>query len=236
MPRFDSGFTYDSGARYDAGMPPPLIPRRKTMAKPKLELRDKTDLQLKSFAEAVVTAMTGNPNFTTPSPPLADITTKNTTFNTKMQTIATLEAQLRTAYSEKEDARAELEQELTYLANYVEGAAKGDAAKIESAGMQVRSGTTPVGTPEAPTGLTATFGDFDGEIDLSWEPVKGAATYEVDFRLHNGTAEWARAKSTTSSRTTVGGMTSGQQYAFRVRAVGSAGPGPWSDETVKRAP
>jgi hypothetical protein len=54
--------------------------------------------------------------------------------------------------------------------------------------------------------------------------------------LHTGDGVWQAVKSVTASKFTVTGLTPGAVYAFRVRAVGAAGVGPWSDEAVRRAP
>jgi hypothetical protein len=43
-------------------------------------------------------------------------------------------------------------------------------------------------------------------------------------------------KITTRSSYTVTGLTSGDTFAFRVRAIGSAGDSDWSDEAIKMAP
>jgi len=40
----------------------------------------------------------------------------------------------------------------------------------------------------------------------------------------------------SKSRATVPGCTPGQKSVFRVAAVGAAGQGPWSDESVKMSP
>ena len=83
---------------------------------------------------------------------------------------------------------------------------------------------TPVRAPDAPTGLGATVGDE--QVDLIWTaPASngGAAIlryeYELDF---SGT--WTSTGGTATS-TTVTGLTNGQSYDFRVRAVNRAGAG-----------
>lgn len=40
----------------------------------------------------------------------------------------------------------------------------------------------------------------------------------------------------TAVQAAAAGLTSGTMYAFRMKAVGTAGEGPWSDEAVMRAP
>jgi hypothetical protein len=206
------------------------------MAKPKLELRKRPDADLITFAQGVVAAMTGNANFTTPMPALTVITTGITDLQSKIAAVTDLQNQLRTAHTAKDNTRDALEQQLTYLGNYVEIASAGDEEKIESAGMAVRSPAIPVGLPGAPVNFLATASAFPGAIDLTWDPVVGAVTYEIQCKLHESPVAYQAAKTSTSSRTSVDGLTPGAAYAFEVRAIGSAGPGPWSDETVKRAP
>ncbi len=237
MARFDQGLTYDSGTRYDDPAPPPPPPnKRKAMSKPKLELKKRTDDNLITFSQGVVTAMTGNANFATPMPALTVITAAITDLQTKIGTVTDLQNQLRAAHTAKDNSRANLETQLTYLANYVEIAAAGDDNKIETAGMPVRSPGAPVGLPAAPQNLNATASDFPGTIDLVWDPVPGAATYEIQCKVHDSPTPFQNAKSSTSSRTTLEGLIPGTLYAFQVRALGAAGPGPYSDEAVKRAP
>ena len=236
MPTFDSGSRFDTGLRYDAGPPPQPIPKRKAMSKPKLELRKRTEADLITFAQGIVTAMTGNANFPTPMPALTVITGAITDLQTRIATVTELQNQLRQAHTDKDNSRDDLEQQLTYLANYVEIAAAGDTSKIESAGMPVRSPTTPVGLPGEPQNLNATASTYPGAIDLFWDTVPGAVTYEIQCKIHGDATPFTNAKTSTASRTTVDGLTPGTQYAFQVRAVGTAGPSPYSDEAVKRAP
>ena len=39
----------------------------------------------------------------------------------------------------------------------------------------------------------------EGQMDLSWQPVPGSSSYEVDCKLHNDAAAWERVKSVTAS-------------------------------------
>lgn len=236
MARFDQGLTYDSGIRYDETAPPTPPTPRKAMSKPKLELKKRNDADLITFTQGIVTAMTGNANFATPMPALTVITAGITDLQSKIASVTDLQNQLRQAHTDKDISREALEQQVTYLGNYVEIAAAGSESKIESAGMPIRSSGVPVGLPGIPQNLNVSSSDFPGAIDLVWDPVPGAATYEVQCKVHDTPAPFENAKASTSSRTTVEGLIPGTLYAFQVRALGSAGPGPYSDEAVKRAP
>ena len=82
---------------------------------------------------------------------------------------------------------------------------------------------TPTATlvaPDTPTGLSATPGNQ--RVVLSWvQPSGGAALTHYEYEL-DGSTTWTSTGSTAPS-TTVMGLTNGQSYAFRVRAVNSAG-------------
>ncbi|MEZ5386189.1 MAG: fibronectin type III domain-containing protein [Prosthecobacter sp.] len=206
------------------------------MAKPKLELQKKTDDTFQNFVDAVLAAMTGNANFPTPMPALADITTQHTAFKDALAAQKAAKIALTQATAAKDAARDAVETLVTHLANYVEIASSGEEAKILSAGMQVRTPAAPVGAVAAPGDLAASAGDNEGEVELTCDPVAGASSYEWQCRQHQDGTEWQAVKMSTNSRITVTDLTPGALYAFRVRALGAAGPGPWSDEAVKRAP
>ncbi len=206
-------------------------------AKVKLELKDKTDAELIPYTENIVTKMTGNPNFTTPNPPLASITTAKIDFSASVQTVATLEQQLEAARGVTTTKRGVLHGLLTQEGTFVENIAAGDAVKILSAGMEVRDEPAPPAPLPAPQNLKAFAGDNDGEIDLDWDSVKKSKSYELQRSPDPITAtSWIAAGTVTKSKATVSGLTSGSKNWFRVRAIGAAGPGPWSDPATKIAP
>ena len=82
---------------------------------------------------------------------------------------------------------------------------------------------TPTATlvaPDTPTNLSATPGNL--RVVLSWvQPSGGAAVTHYEYEL-DGSGIWISTGGTATS-TTVMGLTNGQTYTFRVRAVNSAG-------------
>jgi hypothetical protein len=95
-----------------------------------------------------------------------------------------------------------------------------------------RTATTSIDQVE---GLAATIGDKTGEVDLSWDRVLKASSYEIQCRLA-GATDWTHAKVTSASSTTIKGLISGTLYQFRVRAIGPNDlEGEWSDLSEKRA-
>ena len=200
------------------------------MAKVKLSLQNLSVPQKVQFLRQVVTAMTGNANYATPSPTLASITTKTDDLETKFNDAqaARLTAQQKTSL--QDTAERDADAAVTQLASYVENTSAGDSAKIQSAGMEVRATPAPVGTLPAPAGIVATIGDLDGEIDLDWDSVRGAISYVMQRSVDPPTAtSWQSAGVVTKSKGSVTGLTSGTKFWFRVAAVGAAGQGAWSN-------
>lgn len=208
------------------------------MPKVKLNFRNLSVPEKIARSQQVVAALTGNSNFPTPHPTLAEVTTAANELEAAANAAqaARLEARRRTAAQvNKED---DLDRLITQLGAYVESVAGGDEAKIMSAGLETRSDRTTDSTaPAAPETLTATTGNHEGEIELSWDAVRGARSYVVERTTDPQAATaWTQAGVAPRSSVIVEGLESGKRYYFRVAAVTLNGQSPWSNHAVKVAP
>ena len=230
---FDSGLTYDS-----APLPQPF----KRMAKPKvrLNLKEKSDSDLLLYAQQHEAAVTGNASFTPLLPAAAAFTPVRAAFATALGDFNTKQSAAKQATQVKDTARLALEGMLTQRGSYVELTAAGmddPAAAIESAGFEVKSSKTPPAAPAPVQNLSITAGDNAGELDLQWDPVEGASTYEVQISPDPVTqTSWIPQKSVTKSKKVVLGLTSGAKMWARVCGVGPGGTGAWSDLASKIVP
>ena len=210
------------------------------MAKVKLELQEKDDGQLKLFATAHKTAMNLNVNFSTPVPNASVFDPVLTAYGTKLDAIETAEIALKVLRADKAALRKVLEGHLVARGDYVDSAALGDAAKIQSAGFEVQAEGTPTTSLPQPQNCTATAGDDEGEGDVACNAVPRAKSYIIECRIHEDNAppgEWQHVKVSSRSSTTVSGLIPGKKYAFRMKAVGpNEVESPWSDESVCRVP
>ena len=99
---------------------------------------------------------------------------------------------------------------------------------VNSAGASAASAAspsvTPATVPGAPTGLGATVSDQ--RVDLIWTaPASNGGQSITDYEYEQGgSGTWISTGSTATS-TTVTGLTNGQPYRFRVRAVNRVGAG-----------
>lgn len=139
----------------------------------------------------------------------------------------------RQALTERDTARDDVEEGIRGLASASEGETT-DPAELQSGGWHLRGAPAPVGPMPAPQNVSGTGGDQDGEVDLSWEPVIGRDTYIAEH-ASSATGPWTQFYVGKKSSATASGLITGTAYWFRIRAVGAAGPGPWSDITQKRA-
>lgn len=224
------------GLSWDAASPPPTNPHPKRMAQVKLNLNRLTRDERLDLARQIHTQMTGNASFPTPSPALTALDAAITGLETGIGELDVLRQQAKEKTVEVDSLDVDLSQVLRDLAAYVQNASAGDEAKILSAGMSVRDPGAPVAMTPV-TGLESSPGDDSGEVDLSWNPVRGASSYEIQSSPDPMTASsWGHAGISTKSTFTLTGAPSGQRCWFRVRAVGANGPGAWSDPATKIVP
>jgi outer membrane murein-binding lipoprotein Lpp len=225
------GLMYDSPtAFYDAG--PATIESRR-MAKIKLELKKLTITELIEKASQVGTAMNGNAAF-------SGIAAQVTAFNTAVGALSSKQTAYVTAkqaadekLTERDNQRVTVENLMRQLASASEGVTL-DGATLRGVGWELRGVAEPVGPLPAPQNLAATGGDLDGTADCQWDSVRGADSYIAEC-ASNPTGPWTQVYVGRKSSCTASGLTGGQLYYFHVRAVGAAGPGPWSDIAQKRA-
>lgn len=185
----------------------------------------------------IITAMTGNANFTTPDPTLAALTTATDTLETKYNDAQAARTTAKELTDLQDAAEKAADTLMTNEASYVQNKSGGDAAKIQSAGMEVRDPAAPIGDLPAPGNISATEGDHDGEIDAHWDRVKGAKSY-VTQRSTTPTdaASWGNPVISTKSKVTLTGLVTGTKYYLRVAAIGAAGQGAWSELASQVAP
>jgi hypothetical protein len=181
----------------------------------------------------IITAMTAAPAFAPLVPKLGPLGTLVDTLETKYTASDAAAQALKTAIAERDAAWDATEASVRALASSVEGETTDDAV-LQSGGWHVRSARTAVGDLPAPQDLNGTTGDQDGEVDLMWTAVVGRDTY-LGEQAVAATGPWTQCYVGKKSSCTVKGLTSGQLFYFRVRAIGAAGPGPWSDITQCRA-
>ena len=236
MAQYDTpGLTYDSGVLYDESDPPPI--RRTKMKKVKFSLDGLSDAQSIQQCTSIKMAMTGNASFATPTPTLTAFGTLITTAQTKLTASDNAATASKQATADKDTAMDALRAAAVQLATYVELTAAGDESKIMSAGMDVRAARTPTAVPDMVANLSITAGDNAGELDLQWDPVAGAKTYEIQTSPDPVTvSSWASQPSVTRSKTVILGLTSGARMWARVRGVNAAGQGAWSDVATKIVP
>ena len=88
--------------------------------------------------------------------------------------------------------------------------------------------------PSAPSEITKIKGQSATEVYLKWSSVKSATSYEIEYatkKNYLGTSNQSTSQNTTDKTNyfTIGGLTSGEEYFFRVRAVNEKGTSEWCE-------
>jgi hypothetical protein len=223
---------YDAGFYFDGYSP---LESNKPMAQIKSNLSSLTIAELIQLGKNVHTALTGNANVPTPNPALTALQTLNTNaeaandaYQAGKDTLAALKAARDTAVQALKDG-------LRTEAFTVEVATGGVAAKIITTGFAVKSSGAPIGIPTQVLNLKLVAGDMDGTLKATWKKVRGADSYEINV-CPDPITTWSPKGTVTKTRVLLNSFTSGQRIWMRVRAIGAAGEGPWSDPSVKTVP
>lgn len=184
-------------------------------------------------ARDIVTKMTGNPNFVTPEPKLADVTLAIDDLEVKYEA-----ALNRDTFKKQEMYVAEklLNEMISNLCGYVQTTSAGDNIKILSSGFDAKKAPTPPEPLPAPENLKGTTGTLPGTIDFKWKRDPKAHSYNFEYTTDPlGSTPWIKLDSVTKSKITVTGLESGKLYWGRVSASNPAGVTNTSDPSIARA-
>lgn len=196
-----------------------------------LNLSGKTVLFVIEKIRSVITAMTGNPTYAAPVPPLPILTGLVDDLETKYQDAINggkdKKALVRVALALLKDSSRT-------LTGYVQSASGGDEVRILSAGFDIKRPRTPVGILPPPANVRSVFGNVAGEIILRWAGVDGKLVYKV--QMNDTTASgWTDYTYTGKNRLVVSGLVSDRVYEFRIACISAEGIGNYSDITSHKA-
>lgn len=176
----------------------------------------------------VETKMTGNAEFPTPNPTLAELKVGRETLETAIVEAAGGD---HAKVFARNVAEAALDDLLVRMAMYVSNTSAGNELTILSSGFELRKQPESIGPLDAPPDLEARTGALPGTIDLRCKPVKGAYYYQVQVNATDPDVEanWAPIAFISRASYTAIGLDPGKHYWFRMTALGAAGASPFSD-------
>jgi hypothetical protein len=196
-----------------------------------------TDIQMIQFAKQIQAALSGNDNVPLPNPPLSTLQTLIATAESTIDAYDAEKAILRKKKNLRDEAMRALCNGLRLEADTVQAATGGDPDKMATTGFRAGKRPTPVGIPAQVTRLALEPGPIDGTLKASWKPVRGVKVYEIESSPDPiGTSSWAYKGTVTKAKAAINSFVSGARIWLHVRAIGAAGPGPWSDPAVKTVP
>jgi hypothetical protein len=184
------------------------------------------DGDLDNKADAIIKALTDNPNFPTTTPTLAMVQASLTAFE---QALALPPGNARDA--QVIATRATLTADLEKLARNLELTPGVTDAMLATTGFDMRQAPTRTGAPvDAPGNLRAKATGTMGSVQLLCDSSQRAKSYEAQYTLDPNSGPWTDAGTFGNTRSIViNGLTRGKDHYFRVRAIGPDGPGAWSD-------
>ena len=195
--------------------------------KVKLGLNKMSVSELLGYSAQVVSKMTNNPFFASPTPALDKITGATTALQ---DSFIKAQGGGRSQTSVMHQNRVTLEDNLTTLGYYVEAVANhpdnaetGANAIVFSAGMDVKQFT-----PAQRQVFSVKNGNMPGTIVLTAGSVK-RGSHEWQYAANPPADGWTDAEPTVQATTIIMGLEPGKRYTFRHRSVLTDGPAAWED-------
>ena len=148
-----------------------------------------------------------------------------------------LEDQLDTARTARDVAVDALTDGVTQAAKDCASGAKGDPVKLTALTFVIAGAHEPVGPMPQPTSFELTTSEREGCLDGDCDAVEGAKYFEIQTATNpNDPATFRPLVTVPASKFTLENLASGTRIWGRIRAMGAAGSGPWSDWSGKIVP
>lgn len=176
-----------------------------------------------------VTMLTGNPDFATPTPSLASISSACDKLDSASQAYDFNRGKLEK--EARDEAFKYLKELIRELGGYVQSNCKGQKDLILSTGFNVRRSNVPVGLLPAAKNLEALVTPYPGRLEVRWDGVKGRSMYQlwITDGDPNDAGGWRILLQSTKNRHVINDLVSNTVYTFRVVTLGTAGASPASD-------
>lgn len=177
-----------------------------------------SDANLKVKAENVVVCLTGNTNFPTTRPPLADFTAIQEAYSTALEKTVSGD---RILIALKNQARETLLDAMRKLASDINLIANGDKAMLLSSGFDLSATAEPVTSLEPPADFKIRDGLNLGELHFSCKRVPHAVSYIFEYMANpnDPDSRWV-SQSTSSREFTFKNLISGTRVQGRARVIG----------------
>jgi hypothetical protein len=189
-------------------------------------LKNYSDAVLIATTGGILSGMTDNLHFPSPTPTLPVLASALNDFSTALANAADGGKALTAAKKAKRTALAVL---LRELAAYLQVACKGDLTALLSSGFpRQKPHRQPVGALPAPANISITFGQRTGELSASFSPIVGASVYSWRVTMAAEPEVEVLSDQSTAASNTFTGLTPGVVYRVQANAVGAAGPSDWS--------
>lgn len=205
-----------------------------------LKLNEKSLDDKLDFTTDLAAALTLNVAiYASPDPTPTVLNAKVTAINTKRGQVTAAQTALDTKVAELETLEGELDDLLTLEGAYIQQISNGDAAKIALLPVEVKATPGPTTAPAQVLDLKLSPGPNAGEVKSVVKKTAGARGYEYEKSLDpNVPTGWSHLDTSSGSRTTFTGLTSGTKLWVRARAVGGkkTGKGAWSDPATITVP
>jgi len=180
--------------------------------------------KLVSFCQAVITALTTNPNVATPQPTIAVL-------QAGLDDLVAANSAAKAGGTEQKVIRKAKRLALIALlkqeAAYVSVVCGGDVAKILSTGFDVSKVPEPIGPLPKPERFKV-LAPEKGILKCSLKKIKGAKNYVFEYKLV-GAEAW-ESEITTKTKLTLMGLESGKEYVVRVLPCGVSDEKTYSDQ------
>jgi hypothetical protein len=177
----------------------------------------KREEDLELTGKRVLVEMRNNPDFPDPPPALAELEKEMPGFS---ESRVSAESGDKKLVSIKNNKKVRVQNWLQILADYATAKSNGDRALIHSSGFDVSSEISSRNQHPAIEKLEVELGQA-GEVTTIARNVTGAKAYAHQYTKEppNAHTEWMGTASSHASHT-FEGLSSGQQYWFRVIAIG----------------
>lgn len=180
--------------------------------------------------QKVITKLTGNAALPNPNPSLPATQAAHDAAEDQLDLIDQKEQELVQLRLTRDLLMETAMNNYDQLGSFVENKSSGDPAIITGGGFDVVGERQPAPPVGQVMNLTLTHSDHEGAVDAAWNRDRSARSYEVQASPDPMSASsWTPNQIAPRSTCTIQNQSPSSKLWVRVRAIGSDGPGLWSD-------